>query len=351
MSDESQVSRRAFLAGSVATTFALAGKSTLAVDSIAQQPGSAPAASAGSAKPGNEGLTKADIDRLMTELSNWGRWGKDDQMGTVNLITPETRRHAASLVREGTAISLAHDQSTVKSLDNIRPLIQITSVTAEGGGDTYTITEHGNYFTHFDALCHQFWNGLTYNGYQGASILTSAGASKLDIDVFKNGVYARGILMDIARLKGVPYMEPETPIYPEDLDAWARKAHIKFESGDVIFLRNGRWARRAAVGSWDQQNHSAGLHVSCVRWLKDHNIAVLASDAISDVRPSKVEGVPTPIHKLVIVGLGTPIIDNCDLEEVSEYANRKQRWDFLVTMAPMRIPGGTGSPINPTALF
>jgi len=297
-------------------------------------------------------MTTADIDRMMVELSNWGRWGKDDQMGTVNLVTVAKRKHALSLAREGTVVSLSHPQSTVEAPDNKQPLTHVTHFGASAGVayDSYDMFYHGNYYSHMDALCHMFWNGHAYNGNLPA-IVTADGASKLDITAFKEGVVTRGVLMDIPRLKGVPYLEPELCIYGEDLDAAEQQANIKVTSGDALILRTGRWARRAEKGPWNTQTSSAGLHASSVRWLKHRDVAILASDSVSDVKPSRVEGLNDPIHKLVIVALGTPILDNLDLEELSETANRLRRWEFLLIAAPMVIPGGTGSPLNPLAIF
>jgi kynurenine formamidase len=315
----------------------------------------APSAAAGAVEPAT--LTLADIERMLTEISNWGRWGKDDQMGTVNLITPAHRRHAASLVREGLSVSLAHNQETMPSLDNAQPLIRVMNTIAGSdepkfslSTDTYTMNYHGYFYSHMDALCHFAHGRRLYNGTPSGTT-TSAGASKLDITAFKDGIVTRGILMDIPRLKNVPYLEPGTAVLPEDLDAWEKQARVKVASGDMVMLRTGRWARRAAKGPWAIPEKVAGLHVSCVRWLRQRDVAVLASDAVSDVFPSRVEGLRDPIHCLVIVGLGTPLFDNLDPEEVSETANRLRRWEFMFTAAPMRIPGGTGSPINPLAIF
>jgi kynurenine formamidase len=338
MPNESDVSRRSFLVGAVGAALALSEK---------------PAAGAAVEPPS---LTLADIDRMMAELSNWGRWGKEDQKGTVNLITAAKRKQGVSLAREATVVSLSHAQSTEKFLDNDQPLSQVMNSTGEGaagsgaGMDTYTMRYHGGYFTHMDALCHMFYNGHAYNGLP-QNIVTNTGASKLDITAFQEGIVTRGILMDIPRLKGVRYLEPGTPIHPEDLDAWEKQAHLKAASGDMLLIRTGRWARRAEKGPWPVVNSTAGLYATCARWLKQRDIAVLASDAISDVKPSRVEGLSDPIHKLAIVALGTPIFDNCDLEPLSEIANRLQRWEFLVTAAPMVVPGGTGSPLNPLAIF
>jgi kynurenine formamidase len=189
-----------------------------------------------------------------------------------------------------------------------------------------------------------------FNGYP-QELVTEQGAAKLSIRNFKNGIITRGVLMDIPALKGVDYLEPGTPIYPEDLDAWERKAHLKVASGDVVFIRTGRWALRDAKGPWEVSKKSAGLYASCAKWLKSRDVAILGSDAASDVMPSGIDGVVQPIHTLVLVAMGMPIFDNCDLELISKEARRRQRWEFLVTASPLAVPGATGSALNPIATF
>ena len=295
-------------------------------------------------------LTKTDIDRMMTELSNWGRWGKDDQLGAMNLITPAKRKQAALLVKEGVPVSLAHDVEKERAADNSNPFQHTMILAGQFSLDSYSVSYHGYAHTHLDALCHVFYQGKMYNGFSQQEV-TQKGAEKLSIRNLKEGIFTRGILIDIPRLRGVPYLEPETPIYPEDLDAWEKKAGIKVSSGDVIFIRTGRWARRIAVGPWDVGRHAAGLHASCAKWLKDRGVAILGSDVASDVVPSQVEGVALPIHQLVLVAMGVNIFDNCDLEALSEAAAKRNRWEFLLTAAPLAVPGGTGSPLNPIATF
>jgi kynurenine formamidase len=300
-------------------------------------------------------VTKATVDQWMKELSNWGRWGKDDEMGAVNLITAAKRKQAAALVREGASFSLSRDAEKEKSVDNPAPFgheMLRTGINNPGtsSGDRFTISHHGYAHTHMDSLCHFFYQGKMFNGVPQETV-TSLGAAKLGIQNFKNGIVTRGILMDIPRLKGLDYMEPGTPIYPEDLDAWEAKAHVKVGSGDVIFIRTGRWALRAARGPWAVSQKSAGLYASCAKWLKSRDIAILGSDAASDVMPSGVEGVAQPIHTLVLVAIGAPIFDNCDLELLSREAAKRQRWEFMLTAAPLAVPGATGSALNPIATF
>ncbi|MFN0086765.1 MAG: cyclase family protein [Blastocatellia bacterium] len=300
-------------------------------------------------------LNKADIDRMMSELSNWGRWGKEDQLGAMNLITPASRKEALKLVKEGVPVSLAHDANTENAPDNDNPFEHTMMMSGENAGGMWAVDKvgvlfHGYQHTHLDALCHMFWQGKMYNGFSQADV-TRKGAGKLAITNLKQGIFARGILMDIPRLKGVPYLEPGTAIYPEDLDAWVKKAGLKLQPGDVLLIRTGRWARRAAGGPWNIGVNAAGLHASCAKWLKQRDIAVLGSDAASDVLPSGVPGVTHPVHQLVLVAMGMNILDNCDLEAVSEAAARRSRWEFLLTTAPIPLVGGTGSPLNPIATF
>lgn len=300
-------------------------------------------------------LTKTDIDRMMKELSNWGRWGKDDQLGAMNLITPAKRKQAAALVKEGVSISLARDTNTQTAEDNPQPYEHSMTLAGVGNRGQFSLDKigvsfHGYQHTHLDALCHMFWQGKMYNGFSQEEV-TKDGASKLSIANLKQGVFTRGILIDLAKLKGVAYLEPGTAIYPEDLDAWEKKTKIKVLPGDVIFVRTGRWARRAAVGPWDVSKNSAGLHASCAKWIKQRDVAIIGSDVASDLLPSGIEGVSHPIHQLVLVAMGVYIFDNCDLEALSDACDKRNRWDFLLTAAPIAVAGGTGSPLNPIATF
>jgi kynurenine formamidase len=299
-------------------------------------------------------VSQAEFDRWMTELSNWGRWGKDDELGAINLITPAKRKAAAQQVREGVPVSLAHDAEKQTARDNPRPfghemLAHGQTPNASSHSDMFTIAHHGLAHTHLDALCHYFYKDRMYNGIPRSEV-TTQGAGRLSVHRMKNGIFTRGILVDIPRMKGVAYLEPGTPIYPEDLDAWEKFARVKVQPGDVLLIRTGRWARRAEKGPI-ASGDLAGLHASRVRWLKSRDVAILGSDAASDVRPTGVEGMNGPVHVLVLVALGVPILDNCDLEELSNATQQRKRWEFLLTTAPMAVPGATGSALNPIAIF
>jgi kynurenine formamidase len=299
--------------------------------------------------------TKDDIARWSKELSNWGRWGKDDQMGAANLITPAKRKQAAALVKEGVSVSVARDLETDKSEYNPSPFKHTMTwlgsrEKAEIVLDTFEVNYHGFAHTHLDALCHFLPGGKMYNGF-GRDQITTKGAAKNSIIALKNGIFTRGILFDIPRLKGLPYLEPGTPIYPKDLEQWERKAGVKVSAGDVIFIRTGRWALQKRTGPWNVGQKSAGLYASCLPWIRQRDLAMIGSDAATDLIPSGVEGAGQPIHEVVLASFGMQIFDNCDLEELSQAAARYNRWEFLLTAAPLRVVGGTGSPLNPIATY
>jgi kynurenine formamidase len=299
----------------------------------------------------NHQVSKADVDRWMKEFSNWERWGKDDELGALNLITASTRKQAASQVKDGVSVSLEHDVQTDRSPVNPQPYtITWTKRGAQFASDNIGVSYHGYVHSHMDALCHMADERKIFNGFSD-EIAPNRGCAKDSILSVKNGIFARGVLIDIPRLKNVEYLEPSTPIYPEDLEAWEKKIGVKVSPGDVVFVRTGRWARVAAKGPWNLGQAAAGLHASCAKWLHDRQIAMLGSDGVSDLLPSPVEGVVQPIHQITLVALGVRLFDNLDLEALSKAAADRKRWTFLLTAAPLAIPGGTGSPLNPIATF
>ena len=304
-----------------------------------------------------ESVTKETVERWMTDLSNWGRWGDADVLGTVNLITTETRIRAAALVRSGVSVSMAHDALTEPAIDNPSPFeLEVTTTGLDATPDfpfcvdRFSILYHGFGTTHLDAICHMFHNGSMFNGHSKDEV-TEEGARKYSIDHMRDGIFTRGVLMDIPRLKGIAYLEPGTPIYPSDLEAWEATVGVSVQSGDAVLIHTGRWKRRQEVGPWKIDEQAAGLHASCADWLRSRDVAILGSDAASDVIPSGIEGAQLPIHQLVLVAMGMPIFDNLDLGAVSEEAERQGRWEFLLTASPLRVVGGTGSPLNPIATF
>jgi kynurenine formamidase len=297
-------------------------------------------------------VTKDQVNRWMTELSNWGRWGKADQIGTLNLITADKRKAALKLARDGVSVSLAHTIDKEKAADNPRPLGQEMVLDAAGHAmDLYSIWYHGSVITHIDALCHYSFEGKIFNGFERSAIAPGPGCPSNGIENQKAGIMTRGIIVDLPRMKNLPYLEPGTPVYASDLEAWEKYAGIKIGSGDALFLRTGRWARRTEKGPWNVAANAAGFHASVMPWLKQRDVALLGNDGVNDVQPSGVEGSPRPIHQLAIVALGLPLVDVMDLEAAAETAARLKRWEFLLTAAAVPVLGGTGFPLNPIATF
>lgn len=299
-------------------------------------------------------VSRADFDRWIVEISNWGRWGKDDELGTLNLITDEKRRAAAGLVRDGVSVSLALDVNKKRDAINTNPFEHVLSVSKFSGhevaGDTYSVQYHGFAHSHMDGLSHFAHKGKLYNGFS-VDVLKPSGAERLGIQNVRNGIFTRGVLIDIPWLRGVDFLEPGTAITVADLEAWEKKTGIRVGSGDVLLIRTGRWERLRQKGQWNFLEKAAGSHASIAKWLKARDVAVIGSDGVSDVMPSGVEGLVNPLHELVLVGLGMPILDNLDLDAVAAAARERNRWEFLFVGAPLRVEGGTGSPLNPLAVF
>jgi len=300
-------------------------------------------------------MTRVEFDRMMQEISNWGRWGTDDQLGTLNLITPAKRRNAASLVKDGVTVSMALDLNKRKDELNTDPF-EHQVFTGEFGGhvgvtDSYSVNYHGFAHSHMDGLQHITHKGELYNGMSLESIRPE-GTDQLGIqNVGINGVFTRGVLVDMPRFLGIDFLPAGTAITVEDIEAWEKKSGVTISSGDVLLIRTGRWTQVAQEGQWNFLEKAAGAHASLAPWLKSRDVAVIGCDGITDVMPSGVEGLAIPLHELVIAGLGMLMLDNLDLEAVADAAAARGRSTFLFVGAPLRVPGGTGSPLNPLAVF
>lgn len=308
--------------------------------------------SAISAKP--ELVSRQQFDEWFDEISNWGRWGKDDELGTLNLITPEIRSHAASLASEGISISLALDLGKAKSEYNPHPL-ELTSWVRNVGGQTYVFDEyaiqfHGPTHSHLDGLAHVIHKGNMYNGISADSVGEN-GTDKLGVQNMQDGIVTRGVLVDMAWFRGVNFLELGKTITVADLESWEEQTGVTIRAGDALLIRTGRWVRTRELGPSHMVNGAAGLHASVAKWLKQRDVAVLGADGGNDVLPSGVEGVQAPLHELAIAALGMPVLDSLDLEELASEALKQKRWEFLFIAAPLRVPGGSGAPINPLAVF
>ncbi len=304
--------------------------------------------------------TTDDVAALLEKVSNWGRWGKEDQRGALNFITNEKRAAAAGLVRLGETVSLSLPLATRPSRDNPRPVTHLMirsgipghPLGSSGAADYFAIEPHGLATTHLDALCHHFWRGRMYNGFEMNQV-DFQGAHKCAIDVCSGGIVSRGVLLDIPRVRGVEWIEPGDAIYPEELEAAEREHRATVAEGDVLLIRTGRFKLRRAKGSGAiALGAMPGLHASCLQWLHERRIAVLGSDAISDVLPSGYEApLAMPIHTGTLVMMGVHLIDNAELEPLADRCAELSRYEFMFSLLPLVLERGTGSPANPVALF
>ena len=288
-------------------------------------------------------VTKEQYDRWMTELSNWGRWGDDDQLGALNLITPAKRVEAAKLVETGRVVSMARDM-TIERLDDPastsanRPPVLAGSVRNVFGIDTdngyfwerYEIEYHGGLVTHLDAFCHVAYDGKVYNGRDFEEVASlEDGCSAMGVVNLKDeGLVTRGVLIDL----------PGTAVRRQDIEAWEAETGITISAGDALFLRTGR-----DVGQ------SGGYHPSLLPFFKERDIALLGADVPQE--GGQIDGVAIPVHFFTLVALGVHLFDNLGLEALAETANELNRWEFLFMASPHGVPNGAGTAINPLAVF
>lgn len=279
-------------------------------------------------------------------------------MGTLNFLSDKEVAEAARLVKTGKRVSLARIIDTVAGPDNGRPGLHYMTRMGDKGEDEATyymdfigLDFHGKSASHIDALPHVAYKGLLYNGKRAVDVVGSKGSSFAPISRLAEGVVARGVLLDAARARQVDWVEPPCALGAEDLEAIARTLGVEVRRGDAVLLRTGHMRRRRTLGPWDPDLADTGLATSGLEWLAQHEISLLGGDGDSDARPSPVEGVGGPIHVLSVAAMGMCLLDNLDLESLSEACANAGAFEFLLVVAPLVVPGGTGSPVNPLALL
>ena len=304
-------------------------------------------------------VTITAYQALFDSSKRWGEFGEKDELGALNLITPQTRVNAAALVTTGESLSLANPMSKSASGNFIEPLGHTTFVFdlppefdagETAAGDVFNINYHGGIHSHMDGVAHFGWRGQLYNGFDFAP--KADGFDHVGVEhIAAHGIFGRGVLVDLPRLYGVNYLEPGAQITAEHLEAWEASTGTTIQSGDILLLRVGRWQLAAGQPDYDALEATAGLHASIGPWLKARGVAAIGCDAISDVMPSGVEGVFNPVHTLANAALGMPIFDHLQLDPVAATAARLGRQTFLFTATPLNIEGATGSPLTPLAIF
>ena len=299
-------------------------------------------------------VTQAQYNQWQTELSNWGRWGPDDELGAANLITPTKRAEAAALVEDGFTVSLASDAEKVATIANPCPIEwSMVRATRTAASDTVAYPcIHGPGTTHLDAFAHIFFDGKMWNGYDVDGLVTmEEGATKNSIMTVKDGLVTRAVLYDIPRLKDVAYLEPGTRITVADLEAWEARTGVRVGSGDAFLVRWGRWAREDALGPFDTGQEAAGLDNHVIPWLKERDVALAGWETPGYMPQPEGDISRLALHNFALTILGIQVLDRADFQALAAAAAERERYEFMMTIAPLPIPNGTGSPVNPIAMF
>jgi len=302
-------------------------------------------------------MTEAEFRGLYDRLRGEVPWGPDDRRGALNHLGPAQIQAAAGEVGLGRTVSLAAPVENQVSADNPDPaqhrMVQAPGAAGDGlefAADRIAMNIHGNADSHIDALCHVAFDGTLYNGVP-ASAVTSSGAVELSIAVAASGIAGRGVLLDVPRSRGVPWLEPGDHVTLDDITAAEQGQGVRLGRGDIVLVRVGHRLRRRERGPWDAAAARAGLHPSVLPLLAERQVAVLGSDGNNDTAPSAVDGVGFPVHVLAINALGMQLMDYLQFDGLAVLCEEVGRWAFLCVIAPLRLPTGTGSPVNPIAIL
>ena len=304
-------------------------------------------------------LSAHQFHQLFREVANWGRWSERAELGALHYLTTDRIAAAAGLVRSGLTVSVGHTLNTHRGVDNPEPaqheMTMLTDVDIGSGSlrfakDYIGVDYHNEGHSHIDALCHVAYDGVLYGGTPDTEV-TSRGAAADAIDVLHDGLVGRGVLLDIPRVRGVRWLEPGGYVLPDDLEAAERAQGVSVDVGDILLVRTGHALRLAELEPWDTSKRKVGLHPSAARFLADRRVAALGSDGNNDTAPSTTEGVAFPIHVLALNAMGIHLLDYLQFEDLVGRCEEADRWEFLFVAAPLRIEGGTGSPVNPIAIL
>jgi kynurenine formamidase len=304
-------------------------------------------------------LTAQEFRQLFDAVCNWGRWDDDGRRGALNYLTAARTTAAVRLVRSGETVTLSHALETEARIDVPEPadhhMTMLTDVDIGSGSvrfakDYIGVDFHNDGHSHIDAFSHVAFDGSLFDGKPDRSV-TAQGAEVGAIDVLKDGLVGRGVLLDVPRVRGARWLEPGDHVFPEDLEAAERGQGVTVEMGDILLVRTGHARRLAELEPWDTGKAKAGLHPTAARFLAERGVAALGSDGNNDTAPSTTEGVAFPIHVLAINAMGVHLLDYLQFEDLVPRCEATGRWEFLFVAAPLRIVGGTGSPLNPIAVF
>ncbi|MEU2582487.1 cyclase family protein [Streptomyces avermitilis] len=304
-------------------------------------------------------LSEAGFRSLYRHLRDTAPGG-GARRGALDTISAEQVLAAVREVRSGRTVSLAAPVNTHAAPDDAEPAEHRLTAPADGEPDStglefardrVAMNIHGDVNSHIDALCHVIYDGTLHGGIPAADALSPDGASALSIDLVRDGIVGRGVLLDIPRLHGVPWLEPGSQVMAEDLAAAEAGQGVRVGRGDILLVRVGHRRRREELGAWDTADARAGLHPTAMEFLAEREVAVLGSDGNNDTAPSAAQGVAFPVHVLAIHAMGLHLLDYLRFEDLAPICARDGRWSFLCVIAPLRLPAATGSPVNPLAIL
>jgi kynurenine formamidase len=303
--------------------------------------------------------TEAEVRDWLTKRNNWGRWGIDDQRGAINLITPAKRVAATRLVRSGRSVSLSRPFPKEPGMNNYYPAQHYMRILPRGTGgfsaDYYGIFYHGVASTHIDALCHTWDERGMWNGRDPKEAITFDGATFGSVEHWSEGIITRCVVLDVPRHRGVPFVTHDAPVHGWELEDILRARSLRLEPGDAVAVYAGRDRWQAANPDTPYgrpfgggPNTRPGLHVSCLPFLRDHDVAVLVWDML-DHLPIGYD-IPWAVHA-ALFAYGVALLDNALLEPLAQACVEEGRDECMLVIAPLRVVGGTGSPANPLAVF
>ncbi len=302
-----------------------------------------------------------EVKELAAQVRNWGRWGDDDEIGTLNLITDDAVRAAAAEIRVGRRLALGlplNDQGPqtgiIPGRDNPTHEMIMVDTPLTGDASNFTTSDDKVVMalqaaTHWDALAHVSYEGTLYNGVP-SSVITDSGAARMGIDKIRTLV-GRGVLLDVAAAKGVDRLEGGYPLTADDLDAACAHGHVEIRSGDIVLLRTGQM-RWFLEGDRDRYGAPAsGPSLQTVAWFHDHDVAAVATDNLTfEVYPSEREDALLPVHLLHLVDMGMTQGQNWYLEELAADCADDGRYAFFLDASPQPFTGAVGSPVNPVVV-
>jgi len=296
--------------------------------------------------------TRADVESYLKDRRNWGRWGADDQVGAVNLITPEKRVKAAGLVRSGRAVSMSREFPKNPAPNNPNPAQHFMRLIDRGNGggalDYYGVSYHGQASTHLDSLCHVWNENGMWSGRKPTEEIGFDGARFGASTNWSSGIITRGVLLDVPRFRRQAYVTQDRPIHGWELEDVALSQGTRLEPGDALLVYGGREAWDRENPQWGSGPSRPGLHASCLPFVRDNDVSLLVWDMM-DLAPNGYD-VAWSVHG-VIFAYGVGLVDNALLEPLAAACAEEQRYEFMFMALPLVVVGGTGSPLNPIALF